>query len=124
MFAVLALSGTGIAAYSLIAVMNETVRLRRREIAVRMALGAQARDIARWVTRRTMRITLAGVVIGVSGARWLAVLLHGPARSAEDDVALLGVLIVAVGALGLLANWLPARRALRVPPAAAIAEQD
>ena len=111
LFAVLALSGTGIAAYSLIAVMNETVRLRQRDIAIRLALGAQARDIRRWVTRRTLRITLAGVVVGVSGARWLGVLLHGPERSAEGDVAWLGVMILAFGALGLVASWLPARRA-------------
>ena len=124
LFAVLALSGTGIAAYSLIAVMNETVRLRQRDIAIRLALGAQARDIRRWVTRRTLRITLAGVVVGVSGARWLGVLLHGPERSAEGDVAWLGVMILAFGALGLVASWLPARRALRVPPATAISEQD
>jgi hypothetical protein len=124
LFALLALGGTGIAVYSLIAVLNETVRLRQRDIAIRMALGAEARDIARWVTRRTLRITLAGVVVGVSGARWLGVLLHGPERSAEGDVAWLGVMILAFGALGLVASWLPARRAVRVPPATAITEQD
>ena len=124
LFAILALSGTGIAVHSLIAVLNETVRLRQRDIAIRMALGAEARVIARWVTRRTLRITLAGVVVGVSGARWLGVLLHGPERSAEGDVAWLGVMILAFGALGLVASWLPARRAVRVPPATAITEQD
>jgi putative ABC transport system permease protein len=124
LFALLALGGTGIAAYSLVAVMNEMVRLRRRDIAIRLALGAQARDIGWWVTRRTMKITLAGVVVGVSSARWLAVLLHGPERSAESDVALLGVMILAFGVLGLVASWLPARRALRVTPAAAFADKE
>jgi putative ABC transport system permease protein len=124
LFSVLALSGTGIAVYSLIAVMTEMVRLRERDIAIRMAMGAQARDIARWVTRRTLRITAAGVLVGVSGARWLAVLLHGAARSAEDDVALLGVMVLAFGALGLVASWLPARRAVRVSPAASFADRE
>jgi hypothetical protein len=122
LFAVLALSGTGIAVYSLVAVMNETVRLREREIAIRLALGAQATHIQRWVARRTLRITMAGVVVGLSGARWLGVLLHGPVRSAEGDVALLGVMALVFAALGLLASWLPARRAARVAPAAAFAE--
>jgi putative ABC transport system permease protein len=123
LFAVLALSGTGIAVYSLIAVMNEMVRLRERNIAIRMAVGAQARHIEWWVARRTLRITLAGVLVGVSGARWVGVLLHGPERSAEGDVALLGVMILAFGALGLAASWLPARRAARVSPAAVFADQ-
>jgi putative ABC transport system permease protein len=123
-FAVLALSGTGVAAYALVAVMSEMVRLQKRDIAIRMALGAKARDIGWWVTRRTMRITLAGVVLGLSGARWLAVLLHGPERSAEGDVALLGVMILAFGVLGLGASWLPARRALLVTPAEAFADRE
>lgn len=124
LFAVLALSGTGIAVYSLIAVTNEMVRLRERDIAIRMAVGAQARHIEWWVARRTLWITLAGVLVGVSGARWLAVMLHGPARSAEDDVALLGLMILAFGALGLVASWLPARRAVRVSPAAVFADLE
>ena len=121
LFAVLALSGTGIAVYSLIAVMIETVQQRERDIAIRMAMGAEARHIAWWITRRTLWITLAGVLVGVSGARWLAVILHGPERSAEGDVALLGLMILAFGALGLVASWLPARHAVRIPPATAFA---
>ena len=124
LFAVLALSGTGIAVYSLVAVMIAIVRQLERDIAIRMAVGAEPRHIAWWVTRRTLWITLAGVLVGVSGARWLGVILHGPERSAEGDVALLGLMILAFGALGLVASWLPARRALRVPPAAAFADLE
>ena len=119
-FGALSAATTGIAAYSLVEVMSQTVRLREREIAIRMALGATPSRIERWVTGRSLRLTGIGVYLGISGARWVAVVLHGPS-SGDRDIALMGALIVGFGVLGLLSSWWPARRAARVQPAAIFA---
>ena len=115
LFAGLSLAATGTATYSLIAVMNQLVRLRERDIAIRVAVGATARDIERWVLGRTMWITLSGAVIGLSGARWVGTMMRGADN--EADIAWLGAMLLAFAALGLVAAWLPARRAARVQPA-------
>jgi hypothetical protein len=116
LFAGLAGSATGIAAYSLVAVMIQMVTLRERDIAIRIAVGAERKHIERWVVARTTWLTGAGIVLGMTGARFVAVLLHGPANYAESDIMWLVVMAVGFGGMGILASWLPARRAARVEP--------
>ncbi len=116
LFAGLAGSATGIAAYSLVAVMIQMVALRERDIAIRMAIGADAGRIERWILGRTLWMTVAGTALGLTGARWLGVLLHGP-QSEAGDVAWLALMVAGFGALGALASLLPARRAARIEPA-------
>ncbi len=107
----LALVGT----YGMTAFM---VGRRRREIGIRMALGADAARIRRLVLGRTLALALAGVVLGTAGALaaggWLASLLFGV--RASDPVAL-GAVALLVTAGCLAAGWPPARRASRTDPA-------
>lgn len=114
----LAATATGIASYSLAAVMNQMIRIRERDIAIRVALGATPRDVERWVTRHTLAITFTGVTLGLAVARWVGTLLREKAaQSVEGDVLLLGVMVLVFGVLGIVASWIPARRAARVLPA-------
>jgi len=106
----LALAGT-------YAVLSYLVTQRRRELAVRMALGAAPRVIVTLVARESARLVGVGVVAGLLGAaafaRLLAGLLYGVGSLHLGVV--LGV-VASAGAAGLMAALLPARRAARVDP--------
>jgi predicted permease len=102
-------------------VLAYLVSQRQREIGVRIALGAQSRDVLRLVVGRGLVLAVAGVVIGIVGAfaltRFMQGVLYGV--GATDPLTFVAV---ALGLLGvaILASWLPARRAARVDPAVAI----
>ncbi len=102
-------------------VLSYVVAERTREIGVRMALGAQARRVQRMVVGQGARVLLVGVVVGLAVAavstRALRSLLFGV--GALDGATFLGV-AGAMVMVGLLAAWLPARRASRVDPLEAI----
>jgi putative ABC transport system permease protein len=94
---------------------------RTREIAVRMALGAERATVLRMVLRQGLRLTLAGVAVGVAGAlaltRVLSSLLYDVTPT--DPLTLVCVSLVLSG-VALLASSIPARRAARVDPMAAL----
>lgn len=108
----LLLSGLGI-----YGVVSFAVARQRREIGIRMALGAGGRSVVGRVLAGAMRVALPGVVIGAA----LALVVGGALRSLlldltpYDPVALGSVAILLLGVV-LLASWLPARRAARVNP--------
>ncbi len=109
----LALSGL----YGLI---SYTVSQRRREIAVRMAVGATPRDVQRLILRQAARLTIAGAALGLGIAAAARPLLAG---MVEVESAGFPVWVATTGALVAvvtLAGWLPARRAARVEPSAAL----
>jgi hypothetical protein len=103
------------------AVLSYLVAQRRRELAVRMALGATPRSIIGLVARESALMMGTGVAIGLLGAAGLARVLAGLlfGVGALDLPVVLVVLLVA-GAAGLCAALLPARRAALVDPAAAL----
>jgi putative ABC transport system permease protein len=104
-------------------VMAYSVTQRTQEIGIRMALGAQKSDILRLVVRQGMTLTLIGVVVGVAGAfaltRVIANLLFGVGSSDPLTFVAIALLLIAVAFIACL---LPARRAARLNPTVALAE--
>jgi putative ABC transport system permease protein len=102
-------------------VISYVVGQRKREIGVRMALGAQRRDISRMVLREGLAVTLTGVAIGLAFAlvvtRLLIALLYGVTPTDPGTFTAVPVLLAAVS---LFASWMPARRAAAVDPQEAI----
>jgi predicted permease len=106
-----------IGAVGLYGVLAYGVTLRRREIGVRMALGASVRDVTRMIARRGILLASLGVGAGLLGAlattRFLDKLLYGV--SPTDPATLAGACVV-LFAVAAVASWLPARRAATVSP--------
>jgi putative ABC transport system permease protein len=113
----LALAGV----YSVVAY---SVRQRTRELGIRIALGAQAGDIARMVVASGLRLALVGVGLGWLGALFLARGLSGLLFEVAplDATTFLGAAVLVTGA-AILASHLPARRAARTDPLPALSSE-
>jgi len=102
-------------------VISYTVSQRRREFGIRLALGAHPGNVLKMVLRQGAKMALVGVVIGLGGAfaltRLMTSLLFGVAASDPVTFVAVAVLLILVA---LLACYLPARRAMKVDPMAAL----
>ena len=118
LFASVALLLTAIGIYG---VMAYSVAQRRQEIGIRIALGAQRRDVWRLIVGGGMKLTALGVVIGLAAAvaltRLLSSMLYGVKPFDGPTITAVGILL---GWIALVACWLPARRAMRVDPVVAL----
>src|SRR6185503_15708702 len=118
LFATFAALSLVLAALGVYGVTAEAAAQRRREIAVRLAVGARVAELVRSTVGREMAAVVVGLVAGLAGAfglgRAMAGLLFGVAGS--DPLTLAGAPAV-MFAVTLVAAWLPARRASRIAPA-------
>ena len=116
-----AASGLGLAALGVFGLMAYSVRQRRRELGVRLALGANPATVTRLVVSRGMRYAIVGSVIGLA----ITMLLVGRLRTMlfgvqPMDIATFLVVGLLLSASALLASWIPGRRAARIRPIEAI----
>jgi len=120
-FAILALLLAAVGIYS---VLSFAVRRRVREIGIRVALGAEMKDILRLVVTEGMKPALLGLALGVAGAlalgRVVASFIYGIA--AYDPLTFAAVAML-LGAVALLASIIPAYRAARIEPTRALREE-
>jgi ABC-type antimicrobial peptide transport system permease subunit len=117
-FAVLALV---LAAVGLYGVVAFSVSQRTREIGIRMALGAHSMEVQRLILGNGLRLSLAGLALGVVGSlaltKIMSALLYGMSPLDVPTYVAVGAVLVVVT---LVACWSPARRAARVDPMVAI----
>jgi predicted permease len=110
-----------LALVGLYGVMSYSVAQRVHEIGVRVALGAQTRDVLRLVVGQGMRLALLGVILGLAASSALAGLLEKMLFGvAPHDPLTFGVVALLLIGVALLASYLPARRAARVDPMVAL----
>jgi predicted permease len=113
-----------LAATGVFALVAYGVARRTREIGIRMALGADARQVLGTVLARTGTLALVGVSAGAAIAlatgRSLSAVLYGVS---PDDPRTYGIALILMGAICALSCWLPARRALRIDPSRSLREE-
>jgi putative ABC transport system permease protein len=110
-----------LAAVGIYGLMSYSVAQRRNEIGVRMALGAQPRQVLRLMLGSGIRLTTIGLLLGIAGGlvagRMITSLLF---QVRPTDASTFVAVSVVLGAVGLLASYVPARRATRVDPMVAL----
>jgi len=120
-FAGLALT---LAAIGIYGVMSHSVSQRTSEIGIRLALGAEARDILRMVVGSAVRLAAIGLAIGVALALALSLTLTSLLyETASTDPLTFATVVGVLGAVAIVASYFPARRASRIPPAEALRAQ-
>jgi predicted permease len=118
LFALTALLLAGLGIYGVISYL---VSERTHEIGIRMALGAQRRNIVRMVLRQGLGLAIAGAAVGLACALIVSYLMAGLLYGVRpaDPLTFAGVALLLIG-VALLACYIPARRALRVDPLVAL----
>lgn len=106
-----------LAAVGLYAVLSFGVRQRRRELGIRQALGASAGDVAKVILTEGLTLAVGGAVVGLGLALAMGSTLRAILFEVDPaDPVTLGGIVVLLGAVSLLACWLPARQAAQTDP--------
>src|SRR5262249_10969866 len=112
---------TVLAATGIYSVMSYSVAQRRREIGIRMALGASTRDVTRLIIRRALLLISAGLLVGILGSlaltRLIPAVLWGVPPTHPTTFASAAV---ALATIALLASFIPPRQAVSVDPTIAL----
>ena len=118
---IFAIAAVLIAAAGLYGLLSYSVGQRTREIGVRLALGAQREDVLRMILRQASRLLVAGLAIGILAAffttRLVRSFLYGVAQHDWLTIVAVSVLLLVVG---LVASYVPARRAAKIEPVEAL----
>lgn len=102
-------------------VISYAVSQRTHEIGIRMALGAQAKDVLRMVVWRGMRLTFVGVAIGLASALALTRIMRNLLFEVSPaDPATFTLITLSLIAVAFIASYIPARRATKVDPLIAL----
>ena len=106
----------GMAAYS--------VSKRKKELGIRMALGAQRKEVLQAALGRAIKLlafgSMAGLMLGILASRVLALIVY---QATPRDPLVLAVVVLAMALLGLVATWIPAQRALAIDPVTLLREE-
>jgi ABC-type antimicrobial peptide transport system permease subunit len=101
-----------------------SVSKRLKELGIRIALGAQRKEVLQAALGRAFRLlaigSAAGLILGVLASRVLAFIVYQ--ATPRDPLVLAGV-VIAMALLGLLATWIPAQRALSLDPLTLLREE-
>jgi putative ABC transport system permease protein len=110
-----------LSALGLYSVLAYSVTLRAREIGIRVALGADPRNVALFVLRQALRLTFIGVGIGIAGAlvltRFMQSLIFGISATDPATFAFVTLILIVVA---VVASYVPARRAAQIDPVEAL----
>ena len=118
------LCGLLLASIGIYSAVSYDVVLRTREVGIRMAIGAQRRDILSVVMRESLRAVLVGIAVGVVLAIGAAHLLRGVLYGLGAlDVVSFATASLLFLTIALAASWLPSRRAMRIDPLVALRDQ-
>ena len=121
LLSVFALTAVALAAVGIYGVMSYSMAQRRRELGIRMALGAKGRDVLAMIMRQGMKQALLGVALGLFGAFWLTNLIGGLLfRVRPTDPLTFAAVASLLVAVAMLACYIPARRATKVDPLVAL----
>ena len=121
LFGLFGVLATLLAAVGIFGVMNYSVTLRTHEIGLRMALGAQRGQVLMLILRQGLLITLIGIGIGLAGALALTRVMSGLLFGVNaTDPATFAAIVLLLGAVSLIACFIPARKAAKVDPMVAL----
>jgi ABC-type antimicrobial peptide transport system permease subunit len=113
-------TGLLLTAAGIYGVLAFAIARRSKELALRVAIGASGRDIVRLVTAHSLRLVVAGTIIGIGATFALSRIVRasgGGGSFLDPDWPAFIVPALIIAAIALIATWVPSRRALRINPA-------
>ncbi len=121
---VMGIMGAMLAATGIFGMAAYSVSKRLKELGIRIAIGAQPKEVLKTALGRALKLlaigSAVGLILGILASRVLALIVE---QATPRDPLVLGGVVLAMALLGLLATWIPAQRALRVDPSMLLREE-